>query len=60
MRLFPQKQNKSNLDVSTYHLITDNNQTKFEINEYQNNVINKVGSIGYIWRMHNWRKLLKY
>ena len=48
------KQNKSNLDVSTYHLITDNNQTKFEINEYQNNVINKVGSIGYIWRMHNW------
>jgi len=45
---------KANLDVSTYHLITDNNQTEFEINEYQNNVINKVGSIGYIWRMHNW------
>ena len=48
------KQNKLNLDVSTYHLITDNNQIKFEINEYQNNVINKVDSIGYIWRMHNW------
>ena len=40
--------------MSTYHLITDNNKINEEINEYKNNVINKTGSIGYIWKMHNW------
>ena len=45
---------KSACKISTYHLITDNNKINFEIEEYQKNVINKVGSIGYIWKMHNW------
>ena len=40
--------------ISTYHLITDNSNIEHEIEEYKKNVINKVGSIGYIWKMHNW------
>ncbi len=44
----------SNCQISTYHLITDNSKLEYEIKEYQTNVINKVGSIGYIWKMHNW------
>jgi len=44
----------SNCKVSTYHLITDNNKIDYEIDEYKKNVINTVGSIGYIWKMHNW------
>jgi radical SAM protein with 4Fe4S-binding SPASM domain len=46
--------NDKNCKISTYHLITDNSKTNFEIEEYKKNVINKVGSVGYIWKMHNW------
>jgi len=46
--------NKFNLNVSTYHLITNNSDIHYEIEQYKNNVINKVNSIGYIWKMHNW------
>ena len=45
---------KSSCKISTYHLITDNSKIDFEINEYKKNIINEVGSIGYIWKMHNW------
>lgn len=45
---------KSSCQVSTYHLITNNHEIDHEIEEYQKNVINTVGSIGYIWKMHNW------
>ena len=48
------KQINSNCQVSTYHLITDNTNLDYEIKEYKKNVINRVGSIGYIWKMHNW------
>ena len=44
----------SNTQVSTYHLITDNLKVKEEIELYKNNVINKVNTIAYIWKMHNW------
>ncbi len=45
----------SNCQLSTYHLITDNKQTEFEIEEYKKNVVDKVGlDKSYIWRMHNW------
>jgi MoaA/NifB/PqqE/SkfB family radical SAM enzyme len=40
--------------LSTYHLITDNSKIDYEINEYQNNVINLVNTQAYIWKMHNW------
>ena len=48
------KQINSNCQVSTYHLITDNTNLDYEIKEYKKNVINRVGSTGYIWKMHNW------
>ena len=48
------KETKSHTQISTYHLITDNNKIDEEIELYKKNVINKVNSIGYIWKMHNW------
>lgn len=45
---------KSKCLLSTYHLITDNSKIDYEINEYQNNVINLVNTQAYIWKMHNW------
>jgi radical SAM protein with 4Fe4S-binding SPASM domain len=47
-------ESKSKCKVSTYHLILDPTKVNEEINEYKNNVINKVGNTGYIWKMHNW------
>ena len=47
-------ESKSSCKVSTYHLILDPTKVNEEISEYQNNIINKVGNIGYIWKMHNW------
>ena len=40
--------------VSTYHLITNNDNIQEEIELYKKNVINVVNSTGYIWKMHNW------
>jgi MoaA/NifB/PqqE/SkfB family radical SAM enzyme len=45
---------QSDCEVSSYHLILNNNQIEFEVEEYRRNVINKIGTIGYIWKMHNW------
>lgn len=45
---------KLGTQISTYHLITDNNKVESEIESYKSNVINKVNSIAYIWKMHNW------
>ena len=39
--------------VSTYHLITDNNQINFEVEEYKK-IISEFGCFAYIWKMHNW------
>jgi wyosine [tRNA(Phe)-imidazoG37] synthetase (radical SAM superfamily) len=48
------KLSKKKCSVSTYHLITDNTQLDHEVSEYKKNVINKVNSLAYIWKMHNW------
>ena len=48
------KSDNNSCKVSTYHLITDNSKINFEIEQYKKNVIDKVGSTGYIWKMHNW------
>lgn len=48
------EQTNSNCEVSSYHLILDPSQKDFEVNEYRQNFIDPVGSIGYIWMMHNW------
>jgi len=44
----------SSCELSTYHLITDNNQIDFEVSEYRQNFIKHVASKAYIWKMHNW------
>jgi len=43
----------SNCVVSSYHLVTDNSQIEYEIEQYQSNFINPLGVVGYIWKMHN-------
>jgi len=48
------KKSGSKCKVSTYHLITDNNNVNDEILSYKNNVINKTNVTAYIWKMHNW------
>ena len=45
---------KSECKVSTYHLITDNNELDKEIELYKENIINKYNMTSYIWKMHNW------
>jgi len=45
---------KSKCQLSTYHLITDNKNVKFEVNQYINNVIKQTNVLAYIWKMHNW------
>jgi MoaA/NifB/PqqE/SkfB family radical SAM enzyme len=48
------EQVKSQCRIATYHLITNNEQLDFEVEEYKKNVINNLDTIGYIWKMHNW------
>jgi radical SAM protein with 4Fe4S-binding SPASM domain len=48
------EQVKSNCRIATYHLITNNEELTFEVEEYKKNVINNLDTIGYIWKMHNW------
>ena len=48
------KKSESKCKVSTYHLITDNENVNNEILSYKNNVINKTNVTAYIWKMHNW------
>ena len=45
---------KSHCKIATYHLITNNEELKFEVEEYKKNIINNLDTIGYIWKMHNW------
>ena len=47
-------ESNSNCTISTYHLILNPEKVEEEINEYKKNIINKIGNIGYIWKMHNW------
>ena len=48
------QQSGSETEVSSYHLITDNRRVDQEIQEYQNNFINRAQTKAYIWKMHNW------
>ena len=45
---------KSNCQLSTYHLITDNSKLSYEVEEYKKNVIKETQTLAYIWKMHNW------
>jgi MoaA/NifB/PqqE/SkfB family radical SAM enzyme len=48
------KETNSKCEISSYHLILDNNQIEYEVDQYRNNFIGPTGTIGYIWKMHNW------
>jgi organic radical activating enzyme len=48
------KKVNSKCTVSSYHLILDNTQIDYEVEQYRNNFIGPTGTIGYIWKMHNW------
>jgi radical SAM protein with 4Fe4S-binding SPASM domain len=53
MKLYVDQNNKVT-NLSTYHLITDNEKVNEEISYYKKNVINKTNVNAYIWKMHNW------
>jgi uncharacterized Fe-S cluster-containing radical SAM superfamily protein len=40
--------------VASYHLVLDNDNIEYEMQQYQDNFINPVGSYAEIWKMHNW------
>jgi len=48
------QQTESNCTVSSYHLILDNANIEYEIEQYRRNFIEQVESVAYIWKMHNW------
>lgn len=48
------KISKSNCELSTYHLIIDNNEINNQVENYKKNIIDVLGVKSYIWRMHNW------
>lgn len=48
------KKTNSNCIVASYHLILDNNFIDFEVQQYRNNFIDELKTVGYIWKMHNW------
>jgi hypothetical protein len=48
------KSSNSSCELSSYHLILNPIQKAFEIEQYKKHFIEPVGSIGYIWMMHNW------
>lgn len=49
------KESKSNCEISTYHLVLDNNREKEIVDLYKKNIVEKVkADKSYIWRMHNW------
>lgn len=41
-------------ELASYHLITDNEQIDFEIDEYKKNWIEPTGTLAEVWKMHNW------
>lgn len=44
----------STCQVHSYHLILNQSQKEYELEQYKNNFINSVGTIGYVWALHNW------
>ena len=47
------KKTNSKCNISTYHLITNNDQIETEVKEYKK-IISELGCESYIWKMHNW------
>lgn len=45
---------KNKTRVASYHLILNQERQDFEKAQYITNFVNKAGTLGEIWRMHNW------
>lgn len=45
---------KKKTRVASYHLILNQEQQDFEKDQYIRNFIHPTGTLGEIWRMHNW------
>jgi len=48
------QESNSDCILSSYHLILDNENIDYEVEQYQNNFTNQIGLTSYIWKMHNW------
>ena len=46
-------QSKSECVVATYHLILDNNNIDYEIEQYRK-IVDSARAVTEIWKMHNW------
>ena len=44
----------SKTEITSYHLITDNDNLEWELEQYKKNFIEPVGSMAEVWKMHNW------
>lgn len=53
------QRSKADTVVGSYHLILDPSNTDFEVEAYRNNFIEVAGTVGDIWRMHNWSGVYK-
>lgn len=40
--------------IASYHLVLDNNDTDYEVEQYKKNFVDVVGTKAEIWKMHNW------
>ena len=52
--VFSEVSRKSNTELHSYHLITDNDNVNYEIEKYRQNWVNPTSSSSEIWMMHNW------
>jgi radical SAM protein with 4Fe4S-binding SPASM domain len=48
------KESQKDCTIASYHLILDNTKIEEEVNLYRKNFIEKAGTVGYVWKMHNW------
>jgi MoaA/NifB/PqqE/SkfB family radical SAM enzyme len=44
----------SNTEIASYHLISNNDNIDYEIEEYKKNWITPTETLSEIWKMHNW------
>jgi MoaA/NifB/PqqE/SkfB family radical SAM enzyme len=44
----------SNTKITSYHLITDNEQIEYQLEQYIKNWIEPTNCLSEIWKMHNW------
>lgn len=48
------KKTLSECSVESYHLLLNPDHMDFEVSQYRKNFIDVAGTVGYIWKMHNW------